>query len=116
MKKWVMEVTLDGNQCSLESNKAILTSYCVIWVKQTQYVVIKNTWDHTLGDIMVCLTIEYIQEGKNNWQHLQECVDLDEAVAVAKQSWSGVSGMKLSAVRGVSEQEGALLWMCGRQA
>ena len=111
-----MKVTLDGSECPLAFNKAILTSYCVIWVKQTQYVVRKNTWDHTLGDIMVCLTIEYIQEGKNNWQHLQECVDLDEAVAVAKQSWSGLSGMKLSAVRVVSEQEGALLWMCGRQA
>ena len=64
---------------------------------------------------MVCLTVEYIQEGKKNWQHLGECVDIDEAVAAARQSWNDLSGMNLSAVRVVSEQDGSLLWMCGRQ-
>ena len=64
--------------------------------------------------IMDHMTIEYIQEGKNNWQHLRECEDIAEAVAAPKQSWSDLSGMKLSAVRVVSKKDKALLWMGGR--
>ena len=58
--------------------------------------------------IMDHMTIEYIQKGKNNWLHLQECDDIIEAVAAAKRSWIDLSGMKLFAVRVVSNKDKAL--------
>jgi hypothetical protein len=67
-----------------------------------------------LGIIVVGMTIEYVREGQNNWQYLGEYVDLDDAVAAAKQFKNDPLGMQLSAVRIVSKKDGSLLWMNGR--